>query len=183
MAIEKGNIRAMASFAYFYDENGNYEEMVKYYLMAIDRGDPGSMFNLALYYDEKCNDYEQMTKYYLMAIENGDPSAMNNLVLHYKQHKMFDDMILLYYKVGNTKKLIKSLNDLVSRKDQKISPQVLNIIAEVDLTPASPASPVLQLIHSLLRQKLDIIDLHFKYSLEGKGFQEAKDDFMSRVLS
>ena len=44
--------------------------MIKYYLMAIEKNNSDSMFNLGYYYKE-IKDYENMMKYYLMAAKKG----------------------------------------------------------------------------------------------------------------
>ena len=49
----------------------NYDEMKKYYLMAIDKGSSKAMNALGLYYQYTEPNYNQMKKYYLMAIEYG----------------------------------------------------------------------------------------------------------------
>ncbi len=46
--------------------------MRKYYLMAIGKGDPRAMTNLAVYYQDVERNYQEMKKYYLMAIEHSD---------------------------------------------------------------------------------------------------------------
>jgi TPR repeat protein len=72
MAIENGDPNAIFNLANCYDETENYEEAIKYYLMAIEKekGDFESMNNLAICY-QKTKNYEEAIKYYLMATENG----------------------------------------------------------------------------------------------------------------
>ena len=41
----------------------------------------------------------------------------------------------------------------------------------------------LDFIKTILKEKIDIMDLHFSYSMEGKGFMDAKQDFLERVSS
>mgnify|MGYP000684061917 CR=1 FL=1 len=57
----------------------NYEEMKKYYLRAIEKGDSTAMNNLGLYHENITKNYEEMKKYYLMAIEKGNNYSMSNL--------------------------------------------------------------------------------------------------------
>ena len=53
------------------------DNMIKYYLMAIELNNSDAMTNLAYYYDE-IKDYDNMKKYYLMAIELNNSDAMTN---------------------------------------------------------------------------------------------------------
>jgi TPR repeat protein len=66
--------------------------MVKYYLMAIEKDNVDSMYNLGSYY-ERIKNYNLMEKYYLIAIEKGDIDAMNNLNKHIKSQ--LDDYVII----------------------------------------------------------------------------------------
>jgi hypothetical protein len=57
------------SLGMYYEEQNDVENMMKYYLIAIDKGCSYAMNNLGCYYKEQ-NDVENMMKYYLMAIKN-----------------------------------------------------------------------------------------------------------------
>jgi len=61
----------MNNLAIYYHRIKNYDEMKKYYLMAIDLGNINSMVGLARYYDNIEKNYDMMKKYYLMAIDGG----------------------------------------------------------------------------------------------------------------
>src|SRR3989304_4709637 len=63
---------------HYYRIKEKYENMKKYYLMAIEKGNSNTMNNLGSYYEE-IKDYENMMKYYLMAIEKDHSSAMFKL--------------------------------------------------------------------------------------------------------
>jgi hypothetical protein len=41
----------------------------------------------------------------------------------------------------------------------------------------------IKVIQRSLKQKVDMIELHFKYSLEGKGFEEAKSHFIKQIIT
>ena len=74
----------------------NYDEMKKYYLMAIEDGNSDAMHNLGFHFENNKN-YDEMKKYYLMAIENGNSSAMNNLGVYYKCVERNYDEMKKYY--------------------------------------------------------------------------------------
>ena len=52
--------------------------MKEYYLMAINKGNSITMYNLGTYYEEIKN-YDKMKKYYLMAIQKGHLEAENKI--------------------------------------------------------------------------------------------------------
>jgi TPR repeat protein len=76
----------------YYKGKEDFENMKKYYLLAIEKGDAGAMNNLAIYYQNQ-KDYDTMLKYYLMAIEKKDKNAMNNLSNYYKKIGDNENMI------------------------------------------------------------------------------------------
>ena len=81
---------------YYEFKNINCNEMIKYYLMAIDKDNINAMNNLAMYY-ESIHDYDNTVKYYLMAIDKGCSSAMNNLGHYYFYDAYHDDDEMLKY--------------------------------------------------------------------------------------
>lgn len=81
---------------YYEFKNINYNEMIKYYLMAIDKDNINAMNNLARHY-ESIHDYDNTVKYYLMAIDKGCSSAMNNLGYYYFYYEADHDEMLKYF--------------------------------------------------------------------------------------
>ncbi len=75
----------------------NYDEMKKYYLMAIELNNSSAMNNLATYYQYIEINYDEMKKYCLMAIELNNSDAMNNLGYYYQNiEKNYDEMKKYY---------------------------------------------------------------------------------------
>jgi tetratricopeptide (TPR) repeat protein len=62
-----------------------YDLMMKYYLMAIEKGNDMAMYNYGNYYENIDNGI--MVKYYLMAIEKGNESAMIDYANYLKNVK------------------------------------------------------------------------------------------------
>ena len=71
----------------YYKKLKNYENMKKYYLMAIEKGSINSICKLGEYYEE-IEDYDNMKKYYLMAIEKGSVYAMFLLGIYYENKNL-----------------------------------------------------------------------------------------------
>src|SRR3989304_2324530 len=67
--VEPENVIEYLYFGWYYHYvKEDYDQMKKYYLMAIDKGNCYAMNSLADYY-KKIKDYDQMKKYYSMAID------------------------------------------------------------------------------------------------------------------
>ena len=71
---QKNTGTAMNKLGYNYKEQKDYDNMLKYYLMSIDKGNDNAMCNLGNYHKEQ-KKYDKMKKYYLMAIEKGHDNA------------------------------------------------------------------------------------------------------------
>ena len=87
-----------------------YDDMIKYYLMAINEGNDIAMVNLGQYYQD-INDIDNMVKYYLMAIDRGNVVAINNLGKYYENINDIDNM-LKYYLMAIDKGNDFSMNNL-----------------------------------------------------------------------
>ena len=70
----------MNNLGLYYKSIQDYDQMKKYYLMAIEKNNEKAMYNLAIYY-KSIKDYDQMNKYYLMAIEKDN--KLIDKVKHY----------------------------------------------------------------------------------------------------
>lgn len=88
---------SLFSLGFHYRYNGrNYEQMKKYYLLAIDKKNTLAMCNLANYYKSIENNYELMKKYYLMALQTDnkkDKSYLETIKEYYRSNK--DDISIL----------------------------------------------------------------------------------------
>ena len=76
----------------YYERKKDYDNMKKYYEIAIEKGNTDAMIRLGSYYEEQ-KDYYNMKKYYEMAIEKGDTDAMTILGDYYKELKDYDNYI------------------------------------------------------------------------------------------
>jgi len=183
MSIELGNLISMNNLGCYYYDIKDYSNMLKYYLMAIDKGNCGSMYNLG-YHHEEIKNYSSMEKYYLMAIKHGCQRSEKRLAEYYKNNKMYEQLVYMYFDLNesNKMKLIQSLDLYISQISKDISKRIIEIISELDLTDIECSIGV-RLVYNILKQKIDIIDLHYNYSPGEKGCKEAKDDFISRCIT
>ncbi len=96
---------------YYNDIERDYDNMKKYYLLAIDKDNLIAMVNLGNYYDNIEN-YDLMKRYYLMAIDKGNPYAMGNLGYYYQNVEKDYDKMKKYYLMAIDKGEIKSMYNL-----------------------------------------------------------------------
>lgn len=82
----------------FYFVNNNYDEMIKYYLISIEKDNLFAMNTLGLFYEEVEINYENAIKYYSLAAEKGDKFAMSNLMLYYSRIEKNKHKVNEYYK-------------------------------------------------------------------------------------
>ena len=90
MAIDKGNINAMANLGYYYHhEEQNVVLMKKYYMMAIENKNSFAMLQFAFYFQENDN-VDMMIKYFKMAADYGNPYALYYTSEYYLKHNDYD---------------------------------------------------------------------------------------------
>lgn len=180
----------MNNLAIYYCEiKKDYEKAEKYYLMVIDEGNIRAIYNLAVYYYKK-TDYEQMEKYYLIAIEKDYVEAMKNLEKFYvKKIYMHDKIFKLFAlyskfpnKIDNVDRknvilVIKHLWQGKINKDQKI--KFIKLLLNYDFKENDCLPSSLKIFMNIIKNNLNILALHFKYSLNSIGFNDAKKDYIS----
>ena len=179
MAAENGCERSMINLGNYYSRIGDKENMIKYYLMAIEKGNGMAMNNLGYYYMEK-EDRENAIKYYLMAIEKGDITAINNLTTYCECQKNYIPLAQVYYTKKKYKKLEETIGKIIIN-EQPLTETIVEYILECCDKFSDNCHPTIRFIYNLLKTKIDLMELHFKYSEQGKGFQEAKTDFIKQL--
>jgi hypothetical protein len=92
MAIEHGSDKALSKIIFLFEENKNYDEMIKYCMISIEKKNSDIMTFLGNYY-KSIKNIEEMKKYYLMAIDKGDYNAKFSLSIHYyREIENYDEM-------------------------------------------------------------------------------------------
>ena len=90
------------------------EEIEYYYLLSATLHYSPAMVNIALYYEEICNDYNKAITYYLQAIEHEELYAMYNLADLYYNIKDYVKMEYYYSLAINRYNDIQSIYKLIS---------------------------------------------------------------------
>jgi len=117
-----------------------------------------------------------------MAIEKGHRNAMYQLEQFYKDNNDTLGLLQLYIKIDNKTKISDILvnycnQKIIDREINSIFLQYLNCIDDHDL-------PVIfKLFMQLFNNQIDLLEAHFKYSENGLGYEEAKQDFLKQLSS
>lgn len=98
--------------ANIYADLREIEEAENYYLLAIEKGDTGALFNLANLYREQ-EKLQEAENYYLLAIEKGNIRALFNLALMFHEHEKPQEAEN-YYRLAIEKGDIGALNNLAN---------------------------------------------------------------------
>ena len=186
MAIEKGDQDAMFLLACYHETKKNYTQMEKYLLMAIEKGDTDAMNKLAAYHQTITKNYIEMEKYYLMAFEKGDDEAINNISNYYKYNNM--KLTLLQFYVNNPKiikreLIIEQFNKLSSVILDPIDKEIfLQLLMDFEFKSEDKLNVLLELLLNNLSYDTSIMNLHFTYTVNGKGFEDAKRDYFDKCV-
>lgn len=185
MAVEKSDTRAMYNLGLYYEnieKNNNLSK--KYYEMGANNGCASSMNNLAIYYEDIGNRY-LAEKYYSMSIEKRCIEAMYNLAIYYRESG-YTDLAVKYYLMACENKCKSSFEALVQYycdniKDINPDEMFLKFINLGHFQDELP--PFFKLVKRIYGEKIDLINLHFNYTENGLGYEEAKKDFNNKLLS
>ena len=184
MAIELNNSGAMNNLGCYYETiDKNYDLMKKYFLMAIELNDNTAMYNFGFYHEHIEKDYDLMKKYYLMAIELNNRDAMANLRNYYIDNDMLleeIELVMTYPKMIERKILIESISDIFMGNFIKDTKKFIKLIMSFDFEETDNICSSLKLLINCLKSQMTIFELHFNYTLNGKGFEDAKNDFIER---
>ena len=172
-------------------KNTDYINVMKYYRTKINTKYLTAIMNLAdLLVREK--DYENAKKYYLMVLLdeecNYSHDAMRRIKNYYKKVKKNKVNLIKFYikypQIFERKKIIKSIKKLwISKMNDEEIEKFIEILSSFKFLPEDDIPSFLEVFVNLYCQKINVINLHFKYTVKGKGFDEAKKDFVNLIKS
>lgn len=190
LASEQNNLCAMTNLAMLYEKYGEYDKMKTYYLMAIEKDYKRAMRHLADYYAYDEKNHELAETYYLMAINKGSKSALCELNKYYKSMGLIIDQIELCISYCNDyvmrNKIVKYINNYAMSTTDDIEScssnieRFINLITTFEFTDdeINRLCLAVRILIKSINTKISKIKLHFDYSMSGKGYTEAKDDFI-----
>lgn len=187
LGADRGCSQSANSLGYYYYKQKDYDNMIKNYLIAINRGNCFAANNFGYYYSKKA-DYDNAIKYYLLAINLGSNNAAYNLGYCYYKQKDYDNAVKYYLiAIAINGSYLKGINKLKEIIKQNILEKYhyIKIIEELDhktYLKVVGDNKIAILLYEIYKQKIDLIELPFKYGLDGDGFIEAKNDFIAQLI-
>jgi tetratricopeptide (TPR) repeat protein len=190
MAVEKGDSSAMNNLGNYYNVKKNYDKMKKYYLMAIEKNHCNAAYNLGHYYHIVEINYDEMEKYYMEAINRNNLQAYCLLRNYYLNHHLDLELLQLYIRVmdinifGVVREIIiKRFNMIVGNKLLCGKKLFLELVANFIFCENDDIHPLLKILQNIYNDQISLMDLHFKYTVNGIGFEDAKNDFINKCIS
>lgn len=175
--------------SYYYNTKKNNKKAMKYFLMASDLGHMSGTDNVGLMYSVYIKDDVLMEKYCLKSLKIGSKfeGTTKRLKAYYKFnnfHMKLLDLYINYEHMRTRKELIETFELLMTKSlsidDEK---QFMSHLSTFKFEESDNLTSGLKLLVGALTNNVSLLDLHFKYSMEGKGFDDAKNDFFGRCSS
>lgn len=134
---------------------------------------------------------KQLLSYYYYTIDdyNNMIKAVDvDYILNNTLIKDEDDILLTLFNIHPeifndelyVKRILLILDKLITKKD--FDDRLINIIEHIEIKYFVNAPKFLYMYKKLLNEKINLLDLHFNYSPDNKGYQEAKKDFIERLV-
>lgn len=83
-------------------------------------------------------------------------------------------------KRNNIIKIIKKIwNGEIDKKDRQ---HFINLIITFEFNFNDILPTIMKILINQIKHHINIMDLHFKYSLNGKGFDDTKNEFLSLIV-
>lgn len=169
------HVIAASQLGTIYKTLRDYENMKKYYEIAINAGYSHAMRYYGEYFSS-INDYENMEKYYLMAHEHGDVVSFDILYEFYVDMNMRKRSLFLlikYERYDLYKETHYTINDFI------LDDETTSIL--MDKPPHVLMPNILKYLYKIIKTQMDPIQLHFEYTENGKGYDDAKKHFISMI--
>lgn len=122
--------------------------------------------------------YDLAGKYYQKALDLEYYQALTPYIKILKDQNKFDEILEIYFKLKNREYLVEFLNNITDCYNYE---KILNLILELSDTDLKFANYQTKIIHKLLKSKINLLELNFKYRPDGAGFLEAKQDFLTKL--
>ena len=183
MAIELGYSMSMLNLGNYYQyTEKNPELMKRYYLMGIERGDSTAMVELGRYYNYPEKNPELMKRYLLMAMENGNLAPIHCLSAHYaiNFNSEYSEALPYFYKYLPIKKWVEAVN-LIYFRNLDITPELIDHLTNVKDEHLEMLPKFVQWAVKTVKEKIDILEVHFKYAPGAEGYEECKNDFYNSI--
>jgi TPR repeat protein len=183
LAIVKGSTSAILNLTNIYlDKNNgmsNTKKAIKLLEYGMNCGHTPSIIKLASIIKR----INTRILLYTKAISLGNDECIDSLARIYYDKQYFRKSLELYLQSQNDT-MIKCIFKKVFDKTHKLlTKELIDMFVGIEETKIKTYIPKkLIFVHNLLKSKIDLIDLHFKYSPDSIGCVEAKNDFIYNML-
>lgn len=203
LAIIKCNSIAMKHF-YMWYSNKYYKGKLRYGYEFESGQDPHEFFMEIFSEPIKNNDSNallcvskymkffnnpEFEKYYNLAFKNRNEKSNEDLLLFSIEIKKYDGLLDILCSLNHNSdeendKLIRYLK-ISECKSHFLMHQekYLQLIEKIDKKHINKLDKETQIIWKLLKEKIDLLEIHFNYSPDSVGFDEAKKDFFKKVAN
>src|SRR4029079_15016043 len=135
------------------------------------------MTNLAVHYEHIEENYDLMKKYFFMAIDKNYNKCKHNYINYLKNRNDHKTLLLFYIKYNDVDEALKCLlnNNIINNFDNSELIIIINFLHNInDEHINKHNSLMLFIIKTLFKNNLDLLDIHYKYTLNSVGYEEAK---------
>jgi TPR repeat protein len=184
-AAELGNDRSMVNLAILYS-NGRGCRKNEYkakllFKQAAEKGNIDALYCLGnMYYSGYgvTKKYDRAFEYFSQAYERGHEKAAAMLSKMYSAgiYVTMDKLkaIELLMQINSYNGVVVIISSLLASCDpNKLTPELLEIIMKCDFSNCKVKNYMI-LIQNILREKMDILELHYKYNIGSLEYEEAK---------
>lgn len=167
---------------YYQNQCVNYKLAKEYYMKAIEKGICISICNMAFLYEKK-GKYDKSEKYLLMGVDRCHAKCINLLERYYIKQKNKIGLLKLYAKTRQVGKYMAIVNEyfLEEKENNDIIIAIIETLENMEIQNESPNG--IKFIKKLLCHQIDIMKLHFEYTVNGKGYDEAKKDYINLLTN
>ena len=187
LAIENNNEKAKKNIAFYFEKiKKDYRCAIEYYLKQFDDTcDAKIMYRLGVC-NHKIYNFSEATKYFTMANNQDDVKSFYRLRYYYIKGEEKHNLLKLYIKnqkYVDRKTIIQLVKDVwenincISQGEQFVE-----ILKSFKLHSNDDVSVLLRMFANLFQYNLDFMKLHYDYTLDGKGYQEAEKDFIDLIV-
>lgn len=157
-------------------------------IKAANSGYEPALFEIActIYNNKNLKDYlDIMEKYFLKLIEKGNDNAMTYLSNYYLQNMNYNGyfgICLICPDKIDKCQFMKTLESFMNdKKIEEIPESCIDILYKINLSDIDNVPVCIRLLKKLITDQLSLMEMHFKYTVNGKGYYEAKSDFMEKL--
>lgn len=188
LPVKKFITRAMHKLGEYYERTEKkYDLAKKYYLMGVDSEDVECMLSLGAFYFHIEDNIDLVKKYYHMAAETTIKNIISfedyfaGLLCDDNYDYDYNDLIHLIIKYDRYDLLRRRDDYALNFLNYTITNKDLKLIASKTKEDILLAPHIIKVLHNSLNTHIDIMKLHFDYSVNGIGYDVAKDDFFECV--